>query len=101
MKSSNIRKLVAITFLVCLTAVPAFSQNSSNVSSPVQVPDTVSQNKETAIYGEVQTVNGPSGVLAVQYYDYDSDSEKTTDIATGPDTKLENASAEYNRNLRV
>jgi len=31
--------------------------------------------------------------LAVQYYDYDSDSEKTADIAVNADTKLENASA--------
>jgi len=89
-----LKKLLAISFLICLAAVPAFSQDTGNTPMPVQAPDTsVSQDKEVAIYGEVQLVNVQSGVLAVQYYDYDSDSEKTTDIVISADTKIENASA--------
>ena len=31
--------------------------------------------------------------MSIQYYDYDSDTEKTTEVATGPDTKIENVKA--------
>jgi len=48
--------------------------------------------KEISIYGEVQGVNAPANSMTVQYYDYDSDEEKTIEITTNKDTKIENAS---------
>jgi len=36
-------------------------------------------------------VNAASGSILVQYYDYDSDEERTVDILMDKNTKLENA----------
>jgi hypothetical protein len=47
--------------------------------------------KDTSIYGEVQSINAAGNSINVQYYDYDSDEEKTVEILVGKDTKLENA----------
>lgn len=93
MKPASLRKTIVIVFLICLATAPAFSQNAANTPAAVTAPAATPQDKEIAIYGEVQSANSQSGVLAVQYYDYDSDSEKTADIVIGSDTKLENASA--------
>jgi len=46
--------------------------------------------KELSIYGEVKTVNSPAGSMTVQYYDYDSDEEKSIDVIADKDTKFEN-----------
>ncbi len=93
MKQSYLTKLTFIALLICLSAIPVFAQNTANAPAPVQAADTASQDKEVAIYGEVQSANSQSGVLAVQYYDYDSDSEKTADIVIGVDSKIENVAA--------
>jgi hypothetical protein len=80
------------------TAVSVFSQTVQPVSetsdkqaSAPAANDAAPQPKEMSIYGEVQSVNPESGVLSVQYYDYDSDSEKTAEVSVSNDTKLENA----------
>jgi len=49
------------------------------------------QTKEIAIYGEVQSVDAAAGSIAIQYYDYDSDSEKTATVMVDKDSKIENA----------
>jgi len=41
------------------------------------------------IWGEVVTVDGQAKSMSVKYLDYDSDTEKTIDIAADPDTKFE------------
>ena len=98
MKSSYLKVLFVSCMLVSLIAVPAISQDSGNtpaapqeVSSSALVPISSSQGKETVIYGEIQTIDVQASALDVQYYDYDSDSEKTANIAINADTKLENA----------
>ncbi len=96
------RSVIVMVFVISVfsIAVPVFSQDAATTAAPVQespapvvTPETSSQIKEIAIYGEVQAVDGASGSLAVQYYDYDSDSEKTADIAVSATTKLENVAA--------
>lgn len=59
--------------------------------TPAAEPEGPAEANETAIYGEVQDVNLTANSLSVQYYDYDSDEEKTIEIALTNDTKLENA----------
>lgn len=98
MKLSHLKVYLAACMLVSLIAIPAFSQEpgsapAQEVQAPAPVADTAPQAKEIAIYGEVQSVDAPANTLSVQYYDYDSDSEKTAVIAIAPDTKMENASA--------
>ncbi|MDD5495846.1 MAG: hypothetical protein PHP46_01940 [Candidatus Omnitrophica bacterium] len=46
---------------------------------------------ELSIYGEVQNVNTASGSITVQYYDYDSDEEKTTELLVAKEVKIDNA----------
>ncbi len=98
MKSFHLKVFFVFCMLVSLIAVPAISQDAGSTSavtqeasSPAPAPIAFSQDKEMAIYGEVQTINTQENALAVQYYDYDSDSEKTADIGINADTKLENA----------
>ncbi|MFH1189868.1 MAG: hypothetical protein V1682_04190 [Candidatus Omnitrophota bacterium] len=99
MKSLCINVFLMSCISVSLAVVPAFSQDTVNTSAmtqeaPAPAPmSAASQDKEIAIYGEVQTVDAQANTMAVQYYDYDSDSEKTTDISVAADTKLENAAA--------
>lgn len=50
--------------------------------------------EELSIYGEIQAVDTEgSGSLTVQYYDYDSDDEKTVTISLDAGTKFENANS--------
>lgn len=78
-------------------AAPATSVSApaliEEVPAMSPAPDASTQAKEVAIYGEVQAVNSAASTLSVQYYDYDTDSEKTAEIIAGAQTKIENVSA--------
>lgn len=103
-----------------LLAMPAFSQETREPAAPDMVkeeaPATVAepaapaaaapapaseapaapeaaQPKDISIYGEVLAVNASGSTMTVQYYDYDSDEEKTVELTVSGDTKLENAAA--------
>ncbi|MCX5678056.1 MAG: DUF5666 domain-containing protein [Candidatus Omnitrophica bacterium] len=99
MKLSHLKVYLTVCMLVSMVVIPAFSQDAGNApaqeaqAAPAPITDVTPQTKEIAIYGEVQAVDASANTLSVQYYDYDSDSEKTAAIAINPDTKLENASA--------
>ncbi|MFA5143503.1 MAG: hypothetical protein WC522_04995 [Candidatus Omnitrophota bacterium] len=58
---------------------------------PAQAP--AAQPQDVSIYGEVKTVNTAASSMTVQYYDYDSDEEKTIDITVDSSTKMENAAS--------
>ena len=90
-------KALLMFVLISTVVIPAvaFAQSSDApaakdtvVATPAQPAATA---KEIAIYGEVQNVNAPAATIAVQYYDYDSDTEKTTEVVAGNNAKLENA----------
>jgi len=53
--------------------------------------DAAVQPQEISIYGEIKAVNPTANSMTIQYYDYDSDEEKSIDIATDNNTKMENA----------
>jgi len=91
MKSGRIAVLL-IALLVIVPFAASAQDPSASASAPAQAPAPASPAaKEIAIYGEVQAVNVAGNTLSVQYYDYDSDSEKTAEIGVGKDTKMENA----------
>ena len=98
MKLSHDKAFLAACIPVSLIAIPAFSQDAgtpagAEAPAPAPITDSTPPVKEIAIYGEVQAVDAPANNLSVQYYDYDSDSEKTAEIAINTDTKLENVLA--------
>ncbi|MDD5137063.1 MAG: hypothetical protein PHX20_05110 [Candidatus Omnitrophica bacterium] len=51
------------------------------------------QPQEISIYGEVKAVNPAANSMTVQYYDYDSDEEKSIAITVDNNTKMENAAS--------
>jgi Cu/Ag efflux protein CusF len=72
------------------------NQNTTPAAAVAVAPtpattEKASQPQEISIYGEVKTVNPSAGSITVQYYDYDSDEEKSIDIVTDAGTKMENA----------
>ena len=83
----SFRSYIIISIIMMLAATSAFSQ------APEATKPEPAQSKEIAIYGEVQSVNAAANTVSVQYYDYDSDSEKIAEIAVGKDAKMENAKA--------
>ncbi len=92
------------------TVTPAQGQNtapaiaapvttaSTDAIPPAPVSGENAATKEQSIYGEVQVVNAAANSLTVQYYDYDSDEEKTIELVADKDTKIENAAALGNIN---
>jgi hypothetical protein len=70
-------------------AAPA-AEAAQPAAAPAAAPATA-QPKEIAIYGEVQSVDAAAGSIAIQYYDYDSDSEKTATVIVDKTSKIENA----------
>lgn len=109
--------ILSALLITALIAIPAFSQDNplpaQNTESqkPAQedstapaaampavpaapaVKEEMPAAKEMSIYGEVQVMNAAASSLTVQYYDYDSDEEKTIEIVADKDTKIENAAA--------
>ena len=64
------------------TEAPALAPAASNKSA---------QPEEISIYGEIKAVNQAASSVTIQYYDYDSDQEKSIEIAADTNTKIENA----------
>ncbi len=85
-----------------VTAAPAAVAAPAPASAPtIPAPaakEEAASAKELSIYGEVQAVNAGTNSMTVQYYDYDSDEEKTIEMAANKDTKIENAAALANIN---
>jgi len=77
--------------VITVLTIPAFSQSSQAPAKedPLSAEEAAKPN-ELAIYGEVQAVNAQAASMTVQYYDYDSDEEKTLEVALDKDSRLEN-----------
>ena len=91
MKLSECKFFITLAVFLSLSAVSVFAQDAIDTNKTSAAAVATPDAKEIAIYGEVQAVNASSGTISVQYYDYDSDSEKMSDIAVADITKLENA----------
>jgi len=91
--------IAIISVMMALSGASAFAQDSqvtaeedmASVQDP-QVDPALAAGKtnELAIYGEVQAVNVPGASISVQYYDYDSDEERTLEVSLDKDSKMEN-----------
>jgi len=106
-------RYVMVIFIVAAIATPfAFAQSEESkapaakedvskaaspqeAAAPAAMPEKEEAPKisELSIYGEVQAVNVQANSMTVQYYDYDNDEEKTTEITLDGNSKLENAKA--------
>lgn len=85
--------------IVVSAGVPAFSQEQtqpvvSKEASQAAAPAAI-ENKsgDMSLYGEVRSVDQAAGLITVQYYDYDSDEEKTAGIIVSKETKLDGVAA--------
>ena len=66
------------------------SQVASEVAAPPQTESVKAANpEEISIYGEIKSVNVAANSITVQYYDYDSDNEKSSEITADNNTKIE------------
>jgi hypothetical protein len=86
--------LSVITISMALAAA-SYSQDTQSPTSPAQaVKEEVAEAmkaEESSVYGEVQSVDTQgAGSLMVQYYDYDTDEDRSINIAADADTKIEN-----------
>ena len=72
-----------------MTPVPGAAQAPAAMPAKEEAPKM----SDLSIYGEVQSVNVQANSMTVQYYDYDNDEEKSTEIALDSNSKLENAKA--------
>lgn len=84
--------VISIAVLAAFFTVGLSFAQVSAEKSPVSAVQA-DQSKEASIYGEVKSVDAVAGTISVQYYDYDSDEERTADIAVGSTTKVENVPA--------
>ena len=97
------RYVLAILF-VGLFVVQGYSQDNQSPSgqdTPQAVTEALAlasatseksaQPEEISIYGEIKAVNQAASSATVQYYDYDSDQEKSIEITADTNTKIENA----------
>ncbi|MDD5174031.1 MAG: hypothetical protein PHV48_04320 [Candidatus Omnitrophica bacterium] len=93
--------IVMISAMMILSPISAFSEDpqasvkDSMADTQMAQADSAEDEapakiNEFSIYGEIQTVNTQASSLSIQYYDYDSDEEKTLEVTLDKDTKLEN-----------
>lgn len=91
------RRCLLVIAIMGLFAVSAFAQEQQpGANQPPQaaseaVSTSAVQPQEVSIYGEVKNVNMAANSITVQYYDYDSDEEKSIDVTADAATKMENA----------
>lgn len=77
------KKYILAALIVGLCVFQAFCQENK--------PSGVEEAKTQAIkvYGEIGSINAAAGSMVVDYYDYDSDNEKTVEVTTDANTKIE------------
>jgi len=75
------------------TTAPAPQVASSKTVVDAEKAMAVPQPEEMSIYGEVKSTDAVTNSIKLQYYDYDSDEENTSDIILDKETKMENANS--------
>jgi len=96
MKYSKWMCPAAVILFALVFAIPVFAQQvqtAAPAAAPAKETEAPAKAEDLTIYGEVKSANQAAGSLTVQYYDYDSDEEKTAEIIANKDTKLEGAAA--------
>ena len=94
------KRYILAILVLGLFAVQGYCQDNQNTAPATTETATVTAPAATAmpaqeisIYGEVKAVNPAVSSVTVQYYDYDSDEEKSIEITADSNTKMENAAA--------
>lgn len=95
MRQCNLICVAVVMLILTVVISPVFSQEDQQPATSATVKtspakESVSQPEEIAIYGEVKSVNLSLSIIGLQYYNYDTDEEKTIEIISGKDTKIEN-----------
>jgi hypothetical protein len=94
--------LSVIWVVITILAVPVFSQSAAQdpaeeAAAPAEEAAAPAEEaaapNELSVYGEVQAVNAQASSITIQYYDYDSDEEKTLEAVINKDSRLENVKA--------
>ena len=91
------KRYILAILVLGLFAVQGYCQDNQNPAPAATEAVTTApaatavQPQEISIYGEVKTVNPAASSMTVQYYDYDSDEEKSIEITSDSNTKMENA----------
>ena len=98
MKYNHLVYVLIIGSILILFITPTFSQEGQAPATKAPTPtgsakEEAPRPEEISIYGEVQSVNPSLNFTTVQYYDYDSDEEKTIEILSDKDTRIENAAS--------
>ena len=101
MKRYALAALIVVLFALqgyCQENQVSNNQDASQVASEVAVPPQTESVKaanpeEISIYGEIKSVNIAANSITVQYYDYESDNEKSIEIIADNNTKMEGAPA--------
>ena len=96
--SLKIRYIQLSVFALMLSVSVVSAQDAASpavdtAAAPVEDVTTAPGAEELSIYGEVQAADAAAQTIAVQYYDYDADEEKTISISCDPATKFENAAS--------
>lgn len=66
------------------------SQVAGETAAPAQTESVKAANpEEVSIYGEIKSANIAANSITVQYYDYESDNEKSVEIIADNNTKIE------------
>ena len=86
LKAEDTAKPAAQTAAPAAAQAPAPAQTAS--MAPVQ-----SKTADISVYGEVRNINKDANSIAIQYYDYDSDEERSAEIMLNKDTKLDGAAS--------
>ncbi|MDD5427680.1 MAG: hypothetical protein PHI58_00385 [Candidatus Omnitrophica bacterium] len=84
------RYLLAIIFLGLFAGIGQCQDNQAPAVQE-QPQEAVVQPQEVSIYGEIKAVDAAANSMTIQYYDYDSDEEKSITIMMDNTTKMENA----------
>jgi len=84
---------MALAALLLAAGVSAEEAQAPAAQAPAEGTPAAPQAavKELSMYGEVKAVTVAANTLSVQYYDYDSDEEKTAEVVIDQNTKIENA----------
>ena len=86
------RYALTVLFVILFALQGQCQENQiSDDQNASQISGEAAKVQEISIYGEIKSVNSANNSIVVQYYDYDSDTEKSVEITTDHNTKMEGA----------
>jgi len=90
MKSNKGFIIISMVSLVLLGVKPAFCQENKIISGPSTEEKAPAVKEGQWIWGEITSIDLPTGKIGVKYLDFENDSEKEITIVVGQQTVLGN-----------